>query len=81
MGPGVPSVSDNVGIPEAPQILPLGSVMVQELGPELGPLLGCAEPHSRPKAGPTPSTNHTDIEIKYWKRAQLSEYAAEALDI
>ena len=27
-GPEVPSVSDNVGIPEAPQILPLGPVMV-----------------------------------------------------
>ena len=38
MGPGVPSVSDNVGIPEAPQILPQGPVMVQELGTELGPL-------------------------------------------
>ena len=38
MGPGVPSVSDNDGIPEAPQILPLGPMMVQELGPELGPL-------------------------------------------
>ena len=38
MGPDVPSVSGNVGIPEAPQILPLGPVMVQELGPELGPL-------------------------------------------
>ena len=37
-GPEVPSMSDNVGIPEAPQILPLGPVMVQELGPELGPL-------------------------------------------
>ena len=38
MGPGVPSVCGNVEIPEAPQILPLGPVMVQELGPELGPL-------------------------------------------
>ena len=37
-GPEVPSVSGNVRIPEAPQILPQGPVMVQELGPELGPL-------------------------------------------
>ena len=57
MGPEVPSMSDNVGIPEAPQILPLGPVMVQELGLSLGR----AESHPRPKAGPTPSTNHTEI--------------------
>ena len=38
MGPEVPSVSGNVGIPEAPQIQPQGLVMVLELGPELGPL-------------------------------------------
>ena len=38
MGPEVPSVSGNVGIPEAPQIRPQGLVMVLESGPELGPL-------------------------------------------
>ena len=35
-GPGVPSVSDIVKIPEAPQVLPRGSVMVLGSGPELG---------------------------------------------
>ena len=38
MGPGVPSVYDSVGIPEAPQVRPRGPVMVLEPGPELGPL-------------------------------------------
>ena len=61
MGPGVPFVSDSVEISEAPQILPLGLVMVQELGPELGPLSRVAEPHPRPKTGPASSTNHTEI--------------------
>ena len=38
MGPGVPSVSGIDEIPEAPQVLPRGPVMVLEPGPELGPL-------------------------------------------
>ena len=38
MGPGVLSVSDSGEIPEAPQVLPRGLVMVLEPGPELGPL-------------------------------------------
>ena len=38
MGPGVPSVSDSVETPEAPQVLPRGPVMVLEPVPELGPL-------------------------------------------
>ena len=38
MGHGVPSMSDSDEIPEAPQVLPRGSVMVLEPGPELGPL-------------------------------------------
>ena len=38
MGPEVPSVSNSVEIPEAPQVRPRGPVMVLELGPELGPL-------------------------------------------
>ena len=36
MGPGVPSVSGIDEIPEAPQVLPRGSVMVLGPGPELG---------------------------------------------
>ena len=36
MGPEVPSVSDSVEIPKAPQVLPRGPVMVLEPGPELG---------------------------------------------
>ena len=36
MGPEVPSVSNNVGIPEAPQIRPRGLVMVLEPGLKLG---------------------------------------------
>ena len=36
MGPGVPSVSDRVEIPEAPQVLPRGPVMVLEPGPMMG---------------------------------------------
>ena len=36
MGPGVPSVSGIDKIPEAPQVLPRGPVMVLESGPELG---------------------------------------------
>ena len=38
MGHGVPPVSDSDEIPEAPQVLPRGSVMVLEPGPELRPL-------------------------------------------
>ena len=38
MGPKVSSVSDSDEIPEAPQVLPRGPVMVLEPGPELGPL-------------------------------------------
>ena len=38
IGPGVPSVSGIDKIPEAPQVLPQGPVMVLEPGPELGPL-------------------------------------------
>ena len=36
MGPGVPSESDIVEIPEAPQVLPQGPEMVLGPGPELG---------------------------------------------
>ena len=36
MGPGVPSVSDSDEIPEAPQVLPRGPMMVLKSGPELG---------------------------------------------
>ena len=62
MGPWVPSVYDSVEIPEAPQVRPQGPVMVLEPGPELGPLsLVCTESHPRSKAGPTSSTNHTEI--------------------
>ena len=35
-GPGVPSVSGIDEIPEAPQVLPQGPVMVLDPGPELG---------------------------------------------
>ena len=38
MGSGVPSVSGIDEIPEAPQVLSQGPVMVLEPGPELGPL-------------------------------------------
>ena len=38
MGHGVPSVFDSDEIPEAPQVLPRGPVIVLEPGPELGPL-------------------------------------------
>ena len=38
MGHGVPSVSDSDKIPEDPQVLPRGPVMVLEPGPVLGPL-------------------------------------------
>ena len=40
MGPGVPSVSNIVETPEAPQVLPRGSVMVLGPGPKLGLGLG-----------------------------------------
>ena len=36
MGPGVPSESDIIEIPEAPQVLPQGPEMVLGLEPELG---------------------------------------------
>ena len=36
MGPKVPSDSDIDEIPEAPQVLPRGPVLVLEPGPELG---------------------------------------------
>ena len=36
MGPGVPSESDIVEIPEAPQVLPQGPEIVLGPGPELG---------------------------------------------
>ena len=36
MGPEVPSVSNIDEIPEAPQVLPQGPLMVLEPGPELG---------------------------------------------
>ena len=60
MGPGVPSVYGIDEIPEAPQELPRGSVMVLGPGPELGRglSLGCTESNPRPKAGFTLSTNH-----------------------
>ena len=60
MGPGVPSMSGIDEIPEAPQVLPRGSVMVLGPGPELGlgPLARCTESNPRSKAGSTSSTNH-----------------------
>ena len=56
MGPVVPSVSDNVGIPEAPQVAPRGLVMVS--GASLSGVLNLTRGR---RAGPTPSTNHTEI--------------------
>ena len=61
MGPEVPSVSDSDEIPEAPQVLPRRPVMVLEQGPKPSLSLGCNESNPRPKAGPTSSTNHTEI--------------------
>ena len=59
MGPGVPSVSDIDEIPEAPQVLPQGSVMVLGPGPKLGAgagglTLGCTESYPSVEGGDPP---------------------------